>query len=83
MAISKPMTAKQHYKAIVKKANSLNNKLRKLQDEARELIVDCEVHRDSYDHDAYVFYLKNLADTAGDLANFDFEDSIPVKGEGY
>lgn len=83
MTEKKPMTSKQHYKAIVKKANSLNSKLRKLQDEARELIVDCEVHREDYDYDAYVFWLKNLADTAGDLANFDFEDSIPVKGEGY
>ena len=73
------MTNKGHYNAIVRKADSLLQQLRSLQEKAETLIEEIQIHRDEYDYDDYQFELSHLEETLSDLYNFDLEDSIPEK----
>lgn len=73
------MTNKGHYNSIVRKAEALNNQLRKLQEKATALIDEIQEHADEYDYEDYEYFLRNLEETLDDLYNFDLEDSIPEK----
>lgn len=74
-------TNKGKYNAIIKKAESINAKLRKLQEEAQTLADACAIFGDDADYDMYIYKLAYLQQTAEDLASFDFEDSIPEKAK--
>lgn len=71
------MTAKAHFNKIVKKALRLNEKLRKLEQEAQELADMCKEHADDYDLADWDFELAELNNVLEDLAGFDLEDAIP------
>lgn len=73
------MTPKQHYNLIVRKALTINTKLRKLKEEAEALIDECGNHRDNYDYDDYTFTLAYLSQTLEKLADFELEVAIPNK----
>ena len=73
------MTAKQHFNLIVRKALTLNRRLRKLEEEAQALAEMCKEHADDYDESDWQFELAELNNTLEDLAGFDLEDAIPEK----
>lgn len=69
-----PKTNKGKYNALVRKAATINEKLRRLQKEAEELADACF---NFCENDFYDAEIKTLQCTAEDLASFDFEDSVP------
>ena len=72
-------TPKAHFNKIVSKALKLNNKLRKIEQEAQELADMCKEHADDYDESDWTFELAELNNVLEDLAGFDLEDAIPEK----
>ena len=77
--MKQPKTNRGKYNAIIQKAESINAKLRKLQEEAQALADACAIFGDQADYDTYIYNLAYLQQTAEDLAAFDLEDSIPEK----
>ena len=74
-----PKTNRGKYNAIINKAWSLNNELRKLQKKAEQLAQDCAEFGELVDYDLYIYELQHLQETAEDLAAFDLEDTIPER----
>lgn len=73
------MTAKQHFNQIIRKAETLNRHLRKLQKDAETLVDMCKEHADDYDLADWDFSLAELNNILEDLAAFDLEDAIPER----
>ena len=71
------MTNKQHFNSIVRKAQTLNRRLRELSAKAYALAEECKEHADDYSFIEYNFELALLDETLEDLASFDLEDAIP------
>ena len=77
--MTEPKTKRGKYNALIKKAEALNNELLKLQKKAEKLAEDCAEFGELVDYDTYIYELQRLKETAEDLANFDFKDSIPER----
>ena len=73
-----PKTGRGKFNALIKKAEAINSELRRLQKKAQELADSCAEFAD-VDYEMYIYELRNLKETAEDLAAFDFEDSIPER----
>lgn len=74
-----PKTNKGKYNAIITKAERISAQLDKLAQECQELAEMCREFGDSADYETYIYELKNLEQTAEDLAGFDFVDAIPER----
>lgn len=77
--MTEPKTGRGKFNALIKKAEAINNELRRLQKKAEQLAQDCAEFGDLVDYDLYIYELQHLQETAEDLAAFDFEDSIPER----
>lgn len=77
--MKEPKTNKGRYNNIIKEAEKLAEQLEKLRKKAEDLAEHCRDFGAYCDYDTYIQELKNLADTAEDLAAFDLEDSIPSR----
>ena len=67
------MTAKQ----IIKRAEEIDEMLKRLQAKADKLAEEIAIYGDEVDYDDYIYRMQNLKYALEELANFDLEDSIP------
>lgn len=76
---NEPKTNRGRFNAIVRKAEKINEQLRKLEKKAEQLAYEITVYGEEYDYDNYIHILRQLKLTLEDLSNFDLEDSIPQR----
>lgn len=74
---NKPQSKKDHFNAIIKKANAINNMLEKIREKCQQLDNEIADHGDLYDEADYDYELSLLRETLSDLSSFDLEDNIP------